>query len=94
MKLGNTYFECECTDPEDLVILKSFEWEVDPSESVEDSYSACLYVSKRRFESFWERVWTAFKYIFGWDHIVYSEVILSQETISRMQQALSKLEKK
>ena len=73
------YLECECSDFDHTVRVSLWDWKDDPPE-------AFMEYRLNDHEGFWNRIKTAFNYVFGTDGatLVYHDVILSSESIDNL----------
>ena len=76
------YFECQCSSPEHRLVLS-----IDDDLSEEWPPELYTEVYLRTYGGFFKRVWTAFKYIFGWKckHGHFDCFILKPEDVADLQ---------
>lgn len=77
------YFECACYDSNHLMI-------VEKDDEPDESWEHIFYIQMTNRKSFWRRAWSAFKYVFKFDGLLFEEMILSPKDTTRLIEFLEK----
>jgi hypothetical protein len=79
------YLECECTDFDHTVRVSLWDWNNYTDTSKSQPPEMIVEYHLNNHENWYQRVWSAIKYVFNRESIVYHDVMVDHKGVERLE---------
>ena len=81
---AKVYLECKCTDFDHTVRFSLWDWNnyTDPAKSTEPEMTVEYHLNNHEY--WYQRIWTAVKYVLNYENIVYHDVLLDHNSVKKL----------
>ena len=79
------YLECECTDFDHTVRVSLWDWNNYDEPERSGAPEMVMEYHLNNHENWYQRVWSAIKYVFNQENIVYHDVMIDNKSVEKLE---------